>query len=288
MNGVVIIDKPQGMTSHDVVAFMRRLTGIRKIGHTGTLDPMATGVLPICIGCATKAADMLTLSDKAYTAEFVLGKTTDTLDIWGNVTGEHDVNVSEDEIREAVLGFVGEIEQIPPMYSAIKKQGKRLYELAREGVEVKREPRRVTIKKIEIKKIEGHRVTISVECSKGTYIRTLCADIGDKLKTGACMSVLRRTRTGPFSIECAVTPEEARAQYEAGNLNIISTDSLFADLPKIMLNEKQTRSITNGVRMTWRNAEEGETFRLYDSAGGFLCVSRIKDGRLTLVKSFRN
>lgn len=292
MNGIIVLDKPQGKTSHDMVGFMRRLTGIRKIGHTGTLDPMATGVLPICIGCATKAADMLTLSDKKYRAEFVLGKTTDTQDAEGNVLCEYEVNVSDEQIRNAVKSFVGEIEQIPPMFSAIKQNGKKLYELARQGIEVEREKRRVTIHKIEILEIDmaEKRIKLDVTCSKGTYIRTLGVDIGAKLGCGAYMTALRRIKTGRFGIEDAKTPEELTALMECGQLETVikRVDTMFEDYPEIVLNPKQTKSIINGVRMTWRGGKEGQSYRLYDENRDFLCISKCTDGKLVLEKSFWN
>ncbi|MBR0469949.1 MAG: tRNA pseudouridine(55) synthase TruB [Clostridia bacterium] len=287
MNGIIIVDKPQGKTSHDIVYAIRRLTGIKKVGHTGTLDPMATGVLPICIGSATKVADMLTLSDKAYTAEFVLGKTTDTLDAEGEVLTESKVNVTGDEIRAAVMSFVGEIEQIPPMYSAIKQNGKKLYELARQGIEVERKPRKVTINSIDILEINGKTVTIDVSCSKGTYIRTLCADIGERLGTGAYMTKLRRTKTGIFAISESYTLEELGTLNELGTLKdvIIPVDKMFSEYPKIILNEKQKKSVTNGVRMTYKG-RENQVYRVYDENKNFLCISKIIDGKLTLEKSF--
>ena len=286
MNGVVVLDKPEGKTSHDMVNFMRRLTGIRRIGHTGTLDPMATGVLPICIGSAAKAADMLMLADKRYTAELALGITTDTEDISGNVITRENVSVEKHKIEEAVKSFVGESEQIPPMYSAIKQNGKKLYELARQGIEVEREKRKITIFSIDILDISENTLKIDVHCSKGTYIRTLCADIGKKLGTGACMTSLRRTASGRFTEKDAFTPEEL------SNMNIedavIKTDRLFAEYPEIHLNEKQTKSIVNGVRMTWRGGCEGQCYRLYDMNNSFLCISKCVDGRLWLEKSFWN
>ena len=288
MNGIIIVDKPKGKTSHDMVGIMRRLTKIRRIGHTGTLDPMATGVLPLCIGCATKAADMLTLSDKCYRAEMILGKTTTTLDAEGEVLCETDVNVTDEEIRKAIKSFEGEIEQIPPMYSAIKQNGKKLYELAREGVEVERKPRRVTIKSIDILETDGNRVVFEVSCSKGTYIRTLCDDIGKRLGTGAYMNELRRIKTGCFTIDEAYTVEELMDIAGNGELEkkLISVDKLFSDYDEIHLNEKQAKSIMNGVRMSWRGKREGEMLRLYDNNGKFICISQIEDGKLKLVKSF--
>lgn len=285
MNGIVVIDKPKGVTSHDVVGMMRKRFGTRRVGHTGTLDPMATGVLPVCIGNATRAADMLIESDKRYTAEFILGKTTDTLDIEGTVTGETDVTVTEDEVRRAVLQFMGEISQIPPMYSAIKKDGKKLYELAREGKEIEREARNITVYSIDILRIDLPTVEIDVKCSKGTYIRTLCDDIGKALGCGATMTALRRTATAGFTEDNALTIDELDKLEDKGAV-LVPTDKLFEKYRALHLNEKQTRSITNGVQMTWRDGYEGERVRLYSNEGKFLCVSQIKDMKLILIKSF--
>lgn len=285
MNGIVVIDKPKGVTSHDVVGMMRKRFGTRRVGHTGTLDPMATGVLPVCVGNATRAADMLIESDKRYTAEFILGKTTDTLDIEGTVTGETDVTVTEDEVRRAVFKFVGEISQIPPMYSAIKKDGKKLYELAREGKEIEREARNITIYSIDILRVDLPLVVIDVKCSKGTYIRTLCDDIGKALGCGATMTALRRTATAGFTEDIALTIDELDKLEDKGTV-LVPTDKLFEKYRAIHLNEKQTRCITNGVQMTWRDGYEGEKVRLYSNEGRFLCVSQIKDMKLILEKSF--
>ena len=291
MNGIIIINKPLGKTSHDMVSFMRRITKIKKIGHTGTLDPMAEGVLPICIGNATKTADMLTAQDKSYIAQLVLGMTTDTLDSEGEILSECEVNCTREEITDAIMSFVGEIEQIPPMYSAIKQNGKKLYELARKGVEVERKPRSVTIKKIEIldMDMENKTVTISVDCSKGTYIRTLCEDIGTKLKVGAYMNKLLRTKTGRFNISQAKTVKEIEKMAEEGVLeeSLISVDEVFCDMPKITLNEKQTKSVMNGVRMSWHGEREGQHLRVYSNEGKFICISQVCEGKLHTVKSFR-
>lgn len=285
MNGIVIVDKPSGKTSHDIVARMRKIFGTRRVGHTGTLDPLATGVLPICIGNATKASDMLTESDKHYEAVFELGKRTDTLDILGTVLEENMVTVTDDAVRCAVSEFVGRQKQVPPMYSAIKKDGKKLYELAREGIEIEREARDIEIFSIDILDISLPYVRISVHCSKGTYIRSLCDDIGTKLGCGAVMTELRRTEAAGFKIDEAFTPDELE---KTENLESIlkPTDELFSSLAAIYLNEKQEKSIVNGVRMTWRNGNEGERYRLYGSDGRFLCISQIKDMQLHLVKSF--
>lgn len=291
MNGIIVVNKPLGKTSHDMVYFMRRLTGIKKVGHTGTLDPDATGVLPVCIGNATKVADMLTLSDKRYSAELTLGKTTDTQDASGKVLTQREVNVSAEEIEDTVRSFIGEIEQIPPMYSAVKQNGKKLYELARKGIEVERKKRKITIREINITEIdiENGRVKLDVLCSKGTYIRTLCADIGERLGVGAYMSALERTQTGPFTLDESYTLDKLEKRRDEGTLKetLIPTDAVFSDYPKIVLNEKQTRSITNGIRMSYKGVE-GQSYRLYSADEKFLCVSKCTDGRLVLEKSFWN
>ncbi len=289
MNGIIIIDKPAGKTSHDMVYFMRKMTGVKKVGHTGTLDPMATGVLPMCIGNATKIADMLTLSDKRYIAQLVLGMTTDTQDAEGVTLTECGVSCTDDEIRRAAGSFVGETEQVPPMYSAIKQNGKKLYELARKGIEAERKSRRIKINSIDVIEIDGEKVTIDVSCSKGTYIRTLCEDIGNKLGVGAYMNTLRRIKTGPFTIEESHTVKEIEALRNIGELEkiLIPADRMFSQYPALTLNPKQVRSVTNGVMMTYRGEEdEGRRLRIYDENGRFLCVSKITDGRLKTEKSF--
>ena len=286
MNGIIVLDKPEGRTSHDMVNFVRRLTGVRRVGHTGTLDPMATGVLPICVGSAAKVSDMLTATDKRYTAELLLGVKTDTEDISGNVIEKNDVSASIADIENAVKSFVGKISQIPPMYSAIKQNGKKLYELARQGIEVERNAREVTIYSIDILDITEKTIKIDVSCSKGTYIRTLCADIGNKLGTGACMTSLRRTAAGIFTIENAYTPSELENERDKIADLLMPPDDIFAEYPPIYLNEKQTRSIVNGVRMTWRDGVENQCYRLYGEKREFLCVSRCIEGKLRLEKSF--
>ncbi|MDD6762934.1 MAG: tRNA pseudouridine(55) synthase TruB [Clostridiales bacterium] len=287
MNGVVIVDKPKGKTSHDVVAALRRVYKTRRVGHTGTLDPLADGVLPVCVGNATKAADMLTSADKSYTAVLELGKRTDTLDIEGSLLEQRPVDVTEEEIRAVIGEFKGEQYQLPPMYSAIKQNGRKLYELAREGKEVERTPRKINIYSLDILKIELPYIKIDVRCSKGTYIRSLCDDIGRRLGCGAVMTELRRTEAAGFKISQAYTLEQLN-EMEEPEAALIPTDSLFAQLPQIRLNEKQERSIINGVRMTWRGGAEGQRYRLYGANGSFLCVSEIREQRLVLIKSFWN
>lgn len=292
MNGVILINKPLGKTSHDLVYEARRLSGVKKVGHTGTLDPMAEGVLPVCIGNATKAADMLTASDKGYRAQLVLGMTTDTQDAEGEILSECGVFLGKEEIEKAIKSFEGEIEQIPPMYSAIKVGGKKLYELAREGIEIERKPRKVTIKSINISEIdmENYTVTVDVLCSKGTYIRSLCEDIGMKLGVGAYMNTLVRTRSGMFTLDQCKKVEELRDLKEKGELEkvLIPTSELFSDYPKIVLNKKQSELAQNGVKIIYQDLVPGASYRLYSNENNFLCISEYIDGKLKLKKAFWN
>lgn len=290
MNGIIVINKPVGKTSHDMVYFLRRLTGIKKIGHTGTLDPGACGVLPMCIGKATKAADMLTAADKQYRAELILGKVTDTQDAEGKVISQSEVHFDTAAIEETVKMFVGETEQIPPMYSAVKVGGKKLYELARKGIEIEREKRKVTIYGIDIISFDEKRnaVSIDVQCSKGTYIRTLCADIGERLGCGAYMNTLERTKSGVFTIQESYTPEELVKKQENGELEevLIPLDRIFADLEKVVLSEKQSARVKDGVRVSASGTVNGERYRVYGSDGELLCVSRAENDRLVIEKTF--
>jgi tRNA pseudouridine55 synthase len=215
MDGIFNIDKSPGMTSHDVVARVRRISGQRKTGHAGTLDPLATGVLPVVLGKATRLVEYLADADKAYRAAVTLGATSDTYDREGNITPTPDALMpSREQVEKALEGFRGEIEQLPPMHSAIKVGGKKLYELARAGIEVERQPRHVTIKKLELEAFNPPTLQIFVECSKGTYIRSLAHDLGTVLGTGAYLQDLTRTRHGPFSIEGAITLEGLQAAFE--------------------------------------------------------------------------
>jgi len=209
MDGILIVDKPQGCTSHDVVDLIRKKFSLKKVGHAGTLDPMATGVLVMLIGKYTKSSDLFLKDDKEYDATLSLGATSDTGDAWGRVEkSAHFENIDSERIEEAFDGFRGEIDQIPPAYSAVKFNGKKLYEFARKGIEVKLAPRKIVIKELKIYKIDGREVSFVTTCSKGTYIRQLCIDIGKELGCGAHLSRLRRTRSGKFSVEDAVTLEE--------------------------------------------------------------------------------
>lgn len=290
MDGILNILKPPGMTSFDVVGYLRKVTRIKKIGHTGTLDPAAVGVLPVCIGRATKAIEYLTEKDKEYRAELILGVTTDTQDSTGTVIKSAEVNVTNDQF-ESVLGeFVGEIKQIPPMYSAVKIGGKRLYELAREGKTIERPERSVTIHSIEVVKPlskyddGSFRAIIDVKCTKGTYIRTLINDIGDRLSVGACMSFLVRTATGGFNLDEALTLEEIGFIHEEGLLSekLIRPDRVFLNLPEVKLGVKEEKAYLNGQFIEY-SGNMGELYRVYGEKD-FLGLGRLisRDGRIFL------
>ncbi len=289
MNGVINVLKPLGMTSHDVVYKLRRILSEKKIGHTGTLDPDASGVLPMCIGRATKVADMLTSQDKQYIAEITFGCATDTLDASGVVTEVSDKILNEKEIYSTIEEFVGDIEQIPPMYSAIKVDGKKLYELARDGIEIERQPRRVRIEKIEILNLDlkKNKAVIKVDCSKGTYIRTLCDDIGRRLGSFAHMSALERTRSGRFGIEEAYTLEQIEAMYQLGDLTFFTpVDMVFEEYPRLVLSARRASMMCNGVRLSVQGITEGELYRVYDEGGRFLTISQAENGTLKILKTF--
>lgn len=282
MDGIINIYKPVGMTSHDVVNKVRRIVGTKKVGHTGTLDPDAEGVLPICINRGTKVADMLTVSDKRYTATFMLGVTTDTLDISGEVLEENPVNVTKQEIEEAIKSFKGKIKQIPPMYSAIKVGGRKLCDLARKGIEVERKPRDVEIYEINILDVKDKYFTVDVKCSKGTYIRTLGNDIGQRLGCGAVMTKLVRTQSSIFKIDESVKLEDLT--FENYGEYIISPDELF-DCEKIVVKGDILSKVLNGNTIPY-DGIEGAEYKVYDESGRFLCLSRIEDGILKVVKMF--
>jgi len=292
MDGVIVINKPTGQTSHNLVGFTRLLLNIKKVGHTGTLDPDASGVLPVCIGRGTKAADMLTASDKAYRAQFILGMTTDTLDASGEILTEQPVCVTREQIEEAINEFIGEIYQIPPMFSAIKKDGKKLYELAREGITIEREKRKVTIFNIKICDIdmENYAITIEVFCSKGTYIRTLCEDIGMRLGCGAYMNTLVRIKSANFTLEESYTPEELLKMKQDGTLEkaIIPVDQLFLAYEEVVLDAFLSGKAKNGIAIRKKGLKEGNLYRVYDENKEFLSISEYSDGALHLKKAFWN
>jgi tRNA pseudouridine55 synthase len=261
--GVLNVLKPAGMSSHDIVYFVRRQLGIKKVGHTGTLDPYATGVLPICIGKATKVSQFLLNERKAYRAELNLGYSTDTQDAYGEILKHSEYIPNEEEIREAVLSFVGEIDQVPPMYSALKVNGKKLYELAREGKEIERKSRKITIHDIDIVKIEGQKVMFDVLCSKGTYIRTLCVDIAEKLNCSGHMSFLIRTQTGDFYLKDALTLEEIE-NMEKEELPMRSIDDMLNEYPKLIVDDEYYSLIMNGGKLSMtKTVKVGVSYRIY-------------------------
>ena len=288
LNGVIVVNKPQDFTSFDVVAVMRGCFRTKKVGHSGTLDPMATGVLPVFIGSATKAVSILPDSDKSYRAGFRLGLTSDTLDIWGKCSEQRDVNVSENALQCALERFRGDIDQIPPMYSALKVNGQKLCDLARRGIEVERQPRRVTISRLELLEFNGTDGVIDVDCSSGTYIRALVDDIGKALGTGAVMTRLVRARACGYGIGEAYPLSELKVKpLEELESLLLPTESVFKSYPEIHLDEEQKRLHLNGVRLDvnrLRNVPEGETFRVY--AGEFLGTAKISDNELISVKRF--
>lgn len=289
MNGIINVNKPLGITSHDVVYRLRRLLNIKKIGHTGTLDPDAAGVLPMCIGKGTKLAELLTASDKQYLAEMTLGAITDTQDKSGEILETFPVDVTEEQIYAAVKKFVGEIEQIPPMYSAIKIDGKKLYELAREGKTVERKPRTVTIKNIEIKSIDLKQniVTMLVDCTKGTYIRTLCEDIGKSLGCGGYMSALTRTVSGKFRIEEAYTLEEIEEMLSKNDLRFfVPVGEAMPEYPKIVLAEPNAKKVRYGIQISVEGLTIGQTYRVFDEKDEFLVIARQESDRLVVLKTF--
>ncbi len=247
-NGIINVYKEKGFTSHDVVAKLRGILRQKKIGHTGTLDPDAEGVLPVCLGSGTKLCDMLTDRSKEYEAVMLLGLCTDTEDISGKVLARHEVAADEANIRDIIMSFVGEYDQIPPMYSAIKINGKKLYELARAGQEIERRPRRVVIDCLEIMEIELPRVKFRVGCQKGTYIRSLCRDIGEKAGCGACMESLVRTRVGEFTLDKAHTLSRISGLAESGDISRIITpvDSCFKDFPSVTVSGRAETLVRNG------------------------------------------
>lgn len=283
-NGIVIIDKPQGWTSMDVCAKLRGILHEKRVGHAGTLDPMATGVLPVFVGQATKAVSFAEGGQKVYEAVLQLGLVTDTQDTTGETLEERAVTVTEDEVRAALPRFLGEIEQIPPMYSAIKVNGQKLYDLARQGREVARKPRKITIFDLALTQNFGNgQYALRVVCSKGTYIRTLCHDLGQALGCGGCMAALRRTMAAGFRIEEAVTLERAQEEREA---LLLPLDEYFRACPRFTVqNETQEKRAYNGNAFTARGVADG-SYRVYDRAGNFLSLSRAEGGELHAIKNF--
>ena len=300
IHGVLNIYKEKGYTSHDVVARLRRIVGQKKIGHTGTLDPEAEGVLPVCLGKATKLCDLLTDKDKTYEAVLLLGISTDTQDTTGKILEEKNTaDLREEAVREVVLSFEGEYDQIPPMFSALKVGGKKLYELARDGKEVERKPRHVQIYRIRILQIDLTRVRMEVTCSKGTYIRTLCHDIGEKLGCGGCMESLLRTRVERFGVAESLRISEVEQLMDEGTLqeHMIKVDEMFPDYQKVYLTPEASAAVRNGNSfrlgdVIWISELSGfqnaERVRVYDEERNFIAVYEFeKENQLfKIVKMF--
>ena len=286
-NGILVIDKSAGWTSQDVAAKLRGVFHERRVGHGGTLDPMATGVLPIFIGRATRAAEFLESAEKEYVAGLRLGVVTDTQDTSGNILETHPVAVTREEVQAALRQFLGPIEQIPPMYSAIKINGQKLYELARRGQEVERKPRSITIHELELLEGADADYLLRVRCSKGTYVRTLCHDLGRALGCGGCMSSLRRTRAGSFTLSQAVTMQQVLnfAAEQAPQALLMPVDTVFSMHPPLIVTMGQAAKLKNGAQIKDWQFRPG-TYRVYAEDGEFLLLGRVENGGLTTIKSF--
>ncbi len=283
MNGIVIIDKPADWTSQDVVSKLRGVLRTKRIGHGGTLDPMATGVLPVFVGRATRGVEFFEQAEKTYEAVLRLGITTDTEDMTGTVLEERPVEVSKEQLEKALEQFRGEIQQIPPMYSALKVNGQKLCDLARKGKEVERKPRNITIFSLECLEFDGVCARLVVCCSKGTYIRTLCKDIGAALGCGGCMESLRRTAAGAYTIAEAI-PLQTLVQSEDPEKYLKPVDSMFAAYPAVTLTDKQELRCRNGNAFSVA-MEEG-TYRAYGQNGEFLMLAKVEAGVMSTIKSF--
>lgn len=287
-HGVINVYKEKGFTSHDVVAKLRGILKQKKIGHTGTLDPDAEGVLPVCLGKGTKLCDMLSDKDKTYQTTLLLGKKTDTQDITGTILKEQEVKATAEEVRSVIQSFVGDYDQIPPMYSALKVNGKKLYELARQGIEIERKARTVHIDEINIEKIELPRVWMQVSCSKGTYIRTLCDDIGNALHCGGCMEELKRVRVGRFHLEQSVTLSEIEDHVQRGKIEDIlhPIDTMFEEYAKVIVDKTFQKLIYNGNSFmqehikyitSGADAKITKRVRVYDEEKNFIGIYELDD-----------
>jgi tRNA pseudouridine55 synthase len=295
MDGILLVIKPPGMTSFDVVAWLRTLTGIKKTGHAGTLDPSACGLIPVCFGKGTKTIDYFQRFDKSYRAEMVLGISTNSQDGDGEIVEESSIRPDMNTILRVLQEFAGEYEQIPPMFSAVKINGKRLYELARKGIEIERRGRKVSINSIKLlyskMDLKNPVLRFDVSCSKGTYIRTLCHDIGQKLGCGAYMSFLVRTQVGPFSLSEGFTLEEIKKYCYEGRLSqaLLSTDTLFMDYPAIIFDKSDIKKYINGLSVQYTGKEINPTVsnvRAYTEAGLFLGIGSVSiDNGNMVIKS---
>ena len=283
MNGIVIVDKPQEWTSQDVTARLRRVFNTRRIGHGGTLDPMATGVLPVFVGRATRGVEFFEHAEKTYETVLRLGLTTDTEDVWGETREEREVAFSEETLEQVLTSFRGEILQVPPMYSALKVNGQKLCDLARKGREVERKPRPITIHELTLLERGENTLRLRVKCSKGTYIRTLCKDIGEALGCGGCMQALRRVTAGEYTIEEAV-PLQVLLETQDPESYLRGVDTMFRNLPEVKLTANQEKRCRNGNAFTM-NLAEG-TYRAYSQTGEFLMLAKVEGGVMSTVKSF--
>ena len=283
MNGIVIIDKPQEWTSQDVTARLRRVFQTRRIGHGGTLDPMATGVLPVFVGRATRGVEFFEHAEKTYETVLRLGLTTDTEDITGTVLTRQEASVTTAQVEKALTQFRGDILQVPPMYSALKVNGQKLYDLARKGKEVERQPRPITIHELTFLEMEGSDVRLRVRCSKGTYIRTLCKDIGEALGCGGCMAALRRVSAGEYTIEEAVPLQELLETQEPEKY-LRAVDTMFRNYPAVKLTANQEKRCRNGNTFSVKLADG--TYRAYSQGGEFLMLAKVDDSVMSTVKSF--
>lgn len=294
LNGIILINKPEGFTSFDVIAKMRGILKMKKLGHSGTLDPMATGVLPVFAGGATKAISIVPETDKTYLAGFRLGIETDTEDITGKVLKTAPVSVTRSALENAAENFRGNISQIPPMYSAVSVGGKRLYELARKGIEVERTPREICVHTFEIKEFDEAlgEGKVEISCSKGTYVRTLISDMGKQLGCGGVMTSLVRTRSNGFSLDECVTLSQLEELRDENKLETIlkSTEALFSELPSIRLNEKKTGMYRNGVKLMLeglRDYDGKELYKIYSYDGNFIGLARA-DKENAVLRVFKN
>lgn len=283
MDGIVIVDKPQGWTSQDVTARLRRVFSTRRIGHGGTLDPMATGVLPVFVGRATRGVEFFEHAEKTYETVLRLGLTTDTEDITGAVLTEAPVSVTDGQIEAALAVFRGEIMQVPPMYSALKVNGQKLCDLARKGKTVERQPRPITIHELALLERGVNTLRLRVRCSKGTYIRTLCKDIGEQLGCGGCMESLRRVSAGEYTIDEAVPLQELLDTGEPEKY-LRGVDTMFRNYPTVTLTANQEKRCRNGNAFSVKLPEG--TFRAYSQSGEFLMLAKVEDGVMSTIKSF--
>ena len=283
MDGIVIVDKPQGWTSQDVTARLRRVFGTRRIGHGGTLDPMATGVLPVFVGRATRAVEFFEHAEKIYETVLRLGITTDTEDMTGTVLTEENVSFTEEQLQETLAAFRGEILQVPPMYSALKVNGQKLCDLARKGKTVERQPRPITIHELTLVERGENTLRLRVRCSKGTYIRTLCKDIGEKLGCGGCMESLRRVAAGEYTIDEAV-PLQTLLGTEEPEKYLRDVDTMFRNYPAVTLTANQETRCRNGNAFSVSLAPG--TYRAYSQDGEFLMLAKVDGGVMSTIKSF--